>query len=148
MGNHLHLLIKTPRPNLALGMQQFLSSYARWHGLRHRRVGHLFQGRYRAEMIEDEAYYWVVSRYIHLNPVRVGLVDKPAAWQWSTYPGYVRRASRLPWVAYDRLLSAWRGEHGGSDPSSSYRHFVEAGLRNPPPHTPNLRHVVQKYRIL
>ena len=48
MGNHLHLLIKTPRPNLALGMQQFLSSYARWHGLRHRRVGHLFQGRYRA----------------------------------------------------------------------------------------------------
>ncbi|MGA7495284.1 MAG: transposase [Isosphaeraceae bacterium] len=133
MGNHLHLLIKTPRPNLALGMQQFLSSYARWHGLRHRRVGHLFQGRYRAEMIKDEAYYWVVSRYIHLNPVRVGLVDKPAAWQWSTYPGYVTRASRLPWVAYDRLLSAWRGEHGGSDPSSSYRHFVEAGLRNPPP---------------
>ena len=62
MENHLHLLLKTPRPNLARGMQQFLSSYAIWHGRRHRRVGHLFQGRYRAELIEDESYYWTVSR--------------------------------------------------------------------------------------
>jgi len=132
MGNHLHLLIKTSRPNLALGMQQFLSSYARWHGQRRRRVGHLFQGRYRAEMIEDEAYYWIVSRSFHLNPVRAGLVDQPSSWPWSSYPGYVRPTSRLPWVAYDRLLSAWRGEHGGSDPAWAYRHFVEAGLKNPP----------------
>ena len=75
MENHLHLLLKTPRPNLARGMQQFLSSYAIWHGRRHRRVGHLFQGRYRAELIEDESYYWTVSRYIHLNPVRIPLVS-------------------------------------------------------------------------
>ncbi len=84
-------------------------------------------------MIEDETYYCVVIRSIHLNPVRAGLVDKPAAWQWSSYPGYVRRASRLPWKAYDRLLSAWRGEHGGSD-ASSYRHFVQAGFQADPPH--------------
>ena len=125
--------IKTPRPNLALGMQQFLSSYARWHGLRHRRVGHLFQGRYRAEMVEDEAYYWVVSRYIHLNPVER---------DWSTSrPHGNRRAIPVMSDApvspalggLRRLLSARRGARGGSDASSAYRHFVQAGLRNPPP---------------
>jgi len=133
MGNHLHLLIRTPRPNLARGMQQFLSSYALWYGRRRRRVGHLFQGRYRAELIEDETYYWTVSRYLHLNPVRAGLVERPAAWRWSSYPGYAKASARLPWVAHDVLLSAWRGEHGGSDPARAYRRFVEAGLRNPPP---------------
>ena len=87
MGNHLHLLVKTPRPNLAVGMQSFLSGYAIWAGRRWRRQGHLFQGRYRAEMIEDESYYWTVSRYIHLNPVRAGLVSRPEQWEWSSYPG-------------------------------------------------------------
>jgi putative transposase len=55
MSNHLHLLLKTPRPNLARGMQAFLSGYAQWAGRRRRRPGHLFQGRYKAEMIEDES---------------------------------------------------------------------------------------------
>ena len=88
MGNHLHLLVKTPRPNLGAGMQSFLSGYAIWAGRRWRRQGHLFQGRYRAEMIEDESYYWTVSRYVHLNPVRAGLVRRPEQWEWSSYPGY------------------------------------------------------------
>jgi putative transposase len=56
MGNHLHLMVKTPRPNLSVGMQSFLSGYAIWAGRRWRRPGHLFQGRYRTEMIEDESY--------------------------------------------------------------------------------------------
>jgi hypothetical protein len=58
-------------------MQGFLSAYAVWSARRHRRPGHLFQGRYKAEMIEDESYYWTISRYIHLNPVRAGLVARP-----------------------------------------------------------------------
>jgi putative transposase len=77
MGNHLHLVVKTPRPNLGAGMQSFLSGYAIWAGRRWRRQAHLFQGRYRADMIEDESYYWTVSRYVHLNPVRAGLVGRP-----------------------------------------------------------------------
>src|SRR4051794_30232627 len=60
MGNHLHLLVRTPRPNLGTGMQAWLSGYAICAGRRRRRVGHLFQGRYKAEMIEDETYYWAV----------------------------------------------------------------------------------------
>jgi REP element-mobilizing transposase RayT len=133
MGNHLHLLLKTPRPNLGAGMQSFLSGYAIWAGRRWRRLGHLFQGRYRAEMIEDESYYWAVSRYIHLNPVRAGLVQRPEQWEWSSYPGYRDRRRALPWVAHDELLEAWQGGHGGRDPRRAYIRFVESGLADPPP---------------
>ena len=71
--NHLHLVLKTPRPNLAKGMQLFLSSYANGWARRHRHCGHLFQGRYRTELVEDETDLWVLTRYVHLNPVRAGL---------------------------------------------------------------------------
>jgi putative transposase len=133
LSTHFHLLIRTPRPNLGRGMQQFLSSYALWYGRRRQRVGHVFRGRYRAEPIEDESYYWTVSRYLHLNPVRAGLVERPADWRWSSYPGYARASARLPWVAYDVLLSAWRGDPGGADAARAYRRFVEEGVKSPPP---------------
>ena len=132
LSNHLHLLLKTPRPNLAKGMQAFLSGYAQWSARRRRRSGHLFQGRYRAEMIEDESDYWTVSRYVHLNPVRAGLVAHPEQWEWSSYPGYRQPKRRLGWVAYDALLRAWQGDRGGDDPASAYLRFVEAGVEQPP----------------
>src|SRR5271155_3314972 len=129
LSNHLHLLLKTPRPNLARGMQAFLSAYALYAARRRRRAGHVFQGRYRAEMIEDESYYWTVSRYIHLNPVRAGLVQRPEQWAWSSYPGYADQERRYPWVAHDALLASWQGDWGGADPAAAYRKYVEAGLR-------------------
>ena len=113
-------------------MQFFLSRYALWSGRRRRRLGHLFQGRYKAELIEDESYYWTVSRYIHLNPVRAGLVERPQRWPWSSYPGYHNDRQRLPWVAYEALLRAWNGEYGDKDPAAAYRAFVGAGLVEPP----------------
>ena len=133
MGNHLHLMVKTPRPNLGAGMQSFLSGYAIWAGRRWRRPGHLFQGRYRAEMIEDESYYWTVSRYIHLNPVRAGMVTRPEQWEWSSYPGYRDARRAQSWVARDELLAAWNGDHGGRDARQAYVRFVERGLADPPP---------------
>jgi REP element-mobilizing transposase RayT len=133
MGNHLHLLLKTPRPNLGSGMQSFLSGYAIWAGRRWRRIGHLFQGRYRTEMIEDESYYWTVSRYIHLNPVRAGLVQRPEQWAWSSYPGYRDARRAQAWVAHDAMFAAWHGDRGGRNPRAAYIRFVEAGLTNPPP---------------
>src|SRR5208283_3853573 len=78
---------ETPRPNLAKGMQLFLSSYANGWARRHRHCGHLFQGRYRTELVEDETYLWVLTRYVHLNPVRAGLSATPEAWIWSSCPG-------------------------------------------------------------
>ena len=132
LSNHLHLLLKTPQPNLAKGMQAFLSGYAVWSAKRRRRPGHLFQGRYKAEMIEDESYCWTVSRYIHLNPVRAGLAARPQDWEWSSYPGYGALRKRRPWVRYETLLAAWPGERGGNDAARAYRRYVEAGLKDPP----------------
>ena len=134
MSNHFHLVLKTPMPNLSRGMQGFLSAYANAWARRHRFNGHVFQGRYRIELVEDETYLWTVTRYVHLNPVRARLVEHPADWKWSSYPGYARRRSRLPWVAHDDLLAAWAGEFGGSgsEPETSYRKYVTAGLAQPP----------------
>jgi putative transposase len=133
MDNHLHLLVKTPRANLGAGMQSFLSGYAIWSGRRWRRAGHLFQGRYRAEMIEDESYYWTVSRYLHLNPVRAGLVNRPEQWTWSSYPGYRDPRRAQTWIAREQLLKGRQGDRGGKDSRAAYVRFVEAGLKDPPP---------------
>ena len=100
--NHLHLVLKTPRPNLAKGMQLFLSSYANGWARRHQHSGHLFQGRYRTELVEDETYPWVLTRYVHLNPVRAGLAAKPDAWRWSSCPGYFRRRDLVPILGLSR----------------------------------------------
>jgi putative transposase len=132
MSNHLHVVLKTPLPNLSRGMQSFLSAYANGWSRRHAFSGHVFQGRFRTEMVEDETYLWPVTRYVHLNPVRAGIVEQPAAWAWSTYPGYARRGRRLEWAAYDELLASWDGAFGGSDPAGAYRRYVTAGLSEPP----------------
>ena len=134
MSNHLHVVLKTPEPNLARGMQGFLSAYANVWARRHRFNGHVFQGRYRAELVEDESYLWTVTRYVHLNPVRAGIVEHPGAWQWSSYRGYARDRGRLDWVAYDELLASWAGEFGGrgSEPAAAYRRYVTAELSQPP----------------
>ena len=125
-------MLKTPRANLARGMQLLLSAYANWWTRRHRLGGHLFQGRYRTELVEDETYLWVLTRYVHLNPVRAGMVSRPEHWPWSSYPGYAYRSRRLGWVANEQLLAAWAGEFGRSDAEASYRRFVAAGISNPP----------------
>jgi putative transposase len=113
-------------------VQAFLSGYALWVGRRRQRLGHLFQGRYEAEMIEDESYYWTVSRYIHLNPVRARLVPRAADWEWSSYPDYRTRQRRQAWVAHEALLATRPGDHGNKDTSSADIRFVEAGLKEPP----------------
>jgi len=105
--NHLHVVLKTPQPNLAGVMQAFLSGYANGWSRRHRFSGHVFQGRYRTEPVEDETYFWTVTRSVHLNPVRGRLVEHPTAWAWSSYPGYARRGRRLVWSEW-LTTSCWR----------------------------------------
>jgi len=134
MPNHLHLFVRTPQPNLSRGMQHLLSSYANWFSRRRQRPGHLFQGRFKAELVETESYFWEVSRYVHLNPVRTRrpLVDHPKDWPWSSYPGYHDARRRVDWVSYQSVLSAWQGEAGGRDAAAAYRRFVESGWKKPP----------------
>ena len=73
-----------------------------------------------------------MTRYVHLNPVRARMVEHPAAWAWSSYPGYAHRGRRLEWVAYDELLASWGGAFGGPSPAGAYRRYVTAGLSEPP----------------
>jgi len=130
MTNHEHLFVETPEPNLSAGMQYLNGSYTSYFNRRHRRAGHLFQGRFKGHLIEARGYFLEVSRYIHLNPVRAGMVKLPREYRWSSYPGYLRAGRTLGWVRYDRVLR----EFGSQLPEArrSYGRFVRAGVASPP----------------
>jgi len=134
MPNRFHLFFRTPRPNLSRGMQRLLSSYTNTFARRHRRTGDLFQGRFKGALIEDESYFWAVSRHIHLNPVRGKrpLVIHPRDFEWSSYPGYADKRKRLSWVAYDVVLNAKPSGMGGTDPAVGYRRYVQQGIQSSP----------------
>ena len=85
MPNHYHLLIKTLDPNLSIGMCQLNSDYSQKYNIRHSRVGHLLQGRYKAILVEEKTYKNKLIRYITLNPVKAGLVSSLGDWHWSSY---------------------------------------------------------------
>ena len=86
MANHIHALLRAPEGNLSELRDEWLGMYARWFNRKSGRVGHLFQGRFKGELIEDEQYFWNVSRHVHLNPVRGKrpLVERPEQWRWSS----------------------------------------------------------------
>ncbi len=130
MPNHVHALIKTPHPNLCRGMQHWLSGYANWYAKRHRRTGHLYQGRYKAFPVEDEGYYWNLSRYIHLNPCggMRPLAATPEEYAHSSFPGYARTSHRVDWIDYDEHHRYWKGANGGADPVKGYRKFVAEAM--------------------
>ena len=85
--NHVHLLVQTPEPTLARGMQFLLSTYVQEFNLRHGRRGALVQGRYKAKLVETDAHYLSCLNYFALNPVAAGLCDHPDKWPWSSYAG-------------------------------------------------------------
>ncbi len=131
MSNHDHLFVETPEPNLSAGMQYLNGGYAGYFNWHHRRSGHLFEGRFKGHLVEEEGYFLEVSRYIHLNPVRAKMVARPEQYPWSSYRGYQRASRALQWVRYDRVL----GEFAGALPSArrAYARFVRAGVEEPPP---------------
>ena len=114
LGNHFHLVGETPRGNLVAGMKWLLGTYTQRFNRRHRLSGHLFQGRYKAQVIDAETpgYLRAACDYVHLNPARAGLVGRAEAlenWRWSSYPQYLRKPQlRSGWLRTDRLM----GEHG------------------------------------
>jgi len=127
MENHVHLLCRTPRANLSRFMQRLLSSYALYSRYKHRHPGHLFQGRFKAKLVEDELYLLAVTRYIHLNPVKIAAcrrlsaqerLARLAAYRWSSYGGYVAAAKAQEFVNYEVLkeygrdLPAARRQYG------------------------------------
>lgn len=111
MGNHYHLLLETPEPNLTTGMQWLQGTYTKRFNAEHREWGHLFQGRYKAIPVEPGGgYFLAVATYIHLNPMRMKGYEfetaRPDDYAWSSYPGYVQKRKRAPWLCADRVLAA------------------------------------------
>ena len=126
MGHHFHLILETPKPNLVAGMKRFLGTYTQRSNRRHRLTGHLFAGRYKAQLIDPRTpgYLVTAADYVHLNPWRARLVpaDQPLSrYRWSSYPLYLRPTRRPAWLRVDRVL----GEHGvNSDTVAGRRQFA------------------------
>ncbi|MGZ5004352.1 MAG: transposase, partial [Chthoniobacterales bacterium] len=125
MSNHWHAVVETPQPNLSTGMRWLLGTYTQSFNRRHRQRGHLFAGRYKAQLIDErsQGYLAQACNYVHLNPKRARLVAVGAtlqSYRWSSYPAYLKPSLRPEWLRVDRLL----GEHGlRSDSAKSRREF-------------------------
>src|SRR3989337_2267406 len=126
MDNHYPLLIQTPDGNLSKGMRQLNGVYTQASNRRHRRVGHLFQGRYKAILVDRDAYWLEVNRYVVLNPVRAGMVKQPGDWRWSSFNATVGVQSAPAWLKVEGLLAQF-GEKR-SVARRRYKSFVEKGI--------------------
>ena len=104
MSNHYHLLIETPAGNLPQIMQHINGAYTTYFNVRRGRAGHLFQGRYKAILVEKDEYAKELSRYIHLNPVRAEMVKAPEEYEWSSYRFYIGREKPPEWLHRDFIL--------------------------------------------
>jgi hypothetical protein len=127
MDNHYHLVLETPLGNLLKVMHGINSAYTGYFNRKHDRSGHLFQGRYKGILVEKDAYLLELSRYVHLNPVKAGKVDRPEAYKWSSYSGYVWKKKQVPWVEYSWVLSQFGLENAKC--RQNYRDFVNKGLQ-------------------
>jgi putative transposase len=107
MPNHYHLSLVNRKPNLPEAMQHLDGEYASWWNLRHGRVGHVFQGRYKDQIVQREGYFLNLVCYIALNPVRAGLVKSPEQWPWNAYRATSGLSSDFGFVCTHALLGAF-----------------------------------------
>ena len=131
MSNHYHLLIETPDANLSKGMRQLNGVYTQTHNRTHGRSGHVFQGRYKAILVQKENYLLELSRYIVLNPVRAGMVRSAKEWPWSSYRATVGQSTGIDCLYVDGLLSAFGQRRKMA--IERYKKFVSEGKRQPSP---------------
>lgn len=126
MTNHYHLLIETPDGNLSKSMRHLNGVYTQRFNDLHERCGHVFQGRYKAIIVQKDAYLKELSRYIVLNPVRANMVPGPEDWPYSSYRATIADAPCPDWLRRDWLLSAFAdSEHAAV---AAYRRFVHEGI--------------------
>ena len=153
MENHFHLLLETPEANLSQAVQWLNVSYAIWFNRRHQRAGPLYQGRFKAELIDEEEWLLEVSRYLHLNPVRTkrwklsaserpmrerrltalsgedlkAALDHLKGWKWSSYRAYAGYEEEPRWLTCHVLLARFHGRCGRQ--RREYQRYVEEALR-------------------
>lgn len=122
MPNHYHLLLETPIANLSRCMQFINSSYTTYYNIKRKRTGHLFQGRYKAILIDKDSYMEVLSRYIHLNPVRAKIVKLPEEYPWSSYRYYISSKKTPEFLNTEFTLNYYEGN------KKEYKKFTEEGI--------------------
>jgi putative transposase len=122
MSNHVHLLVMTPKPNLGAGMQRLNGRYAQRFNNRHRRTGHVWQGRYHSTLVERDAHLLETIRYIARNPVRSGLCERAEEWRWSAHRA-LAGLEPAGFVAVRRTLEYFAAYGGGG--CDRYRAFIE-----------------------
>ena len=129
MNNHYHLVIETPDGNLSKGMRQLNGVYTQTFNKRHGRVGHVFQGRFKAVLVQKDSHFLEVCRYVVLNPVRAKTVRHPRQWKWSSYCETIGMASAHDCLTVEEILS-----HFGlrkAIAQEKYCEFVQAGIGSP-----------------
>jgi REP element-mobilizing transposase RayT len=130
MDNHYHILVETIEGNLSQGMRQLNGVYTQRTNRRHGLHGHLFQGRYKAILVQKDTYLLELSRYVVLNPVRALMVNDLGDWPWSSFAAMTGNQASPAWLETDWLLSCF-GD-GREDCINNYRNFVRAGVGLPP----------------
>jgi REP element-mobilizing transposase RayT len=140
MGNHYHLLLETPRANLPIGMRHLNGCYSQRFNKRWKRVGHLFQGRYSAEVVEKQAYLLELVRYVALNPMRAvpPLCQAPEEYRWSSYRILLGLAPRPEWLTVDWVLAQFGDDYATA--RARLKAFVEEGLEERPQPVGGLYH--------
>lgn len=126
MDNHYHLLVETPEGNLSRGMRQLNGVYTQGFNRRHRRPGHVFQGRFKGILVDKDHYLLELARYVVLNPVRAGTVDRPGAWPWSSYAETAGLRSAVGFLTMDWVLGCLGSKRGTT--RTRYRQFVAEGM--------------------
>jgi len=122
MENHYHLFIETPSGNLSRIMHHINGAYTTYFNTKHQRTGHVFQGRYKSILVQADEYAKELSRYIHLNPVRAGIVNNPGEYEWSSFRFYISNRKSPKWLKRDMILGFFN-----SNPITAminYRDFV------------------------
>ncbi|MBN1663702.1 MAG: transposase [Deltaproteobacteria bacterium] len=122
MQNHYHLLLETAEGNLPEIMHHINGAYTTYFNIKHQRAGHLFQGRYKAVLVDADEYAQELSRYIHLNPVRAGAAARPEAYAWSSYQDYIGMRPSPEWLRRDFILGFYAGTIDAK--IDRYRKFV------------------------
>ena len=126
MGNHYHLFVETPDGNLSAFMRDVNGNYSQWFNFVHKRVGHLFQGRYKSFVIDGDSYLFEIARYIVLNPVRARLVAHPRDWKWSSYKATAGHIKTPDWLTTDWILGTFSKSR--LEAQKQYRTHVKEGI--------------------
>ena len=130
MGNHYHLLTGIPVGMLSKAMHMIQSSYGSHLRRQREWIGHVFAGRYKSLCVEKEGYLLELSRYIHLNPVRAGIVERPEDYPWSSYRFYLAKEEKPRWLSLEWLLQEYGTTYWAAQ--RRYRQFIEAGIESAP----------------